>query len=352
MTIEFIIGMALGLLIGVGVPWLVNRQRQSITDQMQSVFAQLAQEALQTNNQQGAQNLTNIATNITTHLTNLQQAVQQSNTSQQVLNAQITAATQETNNLRQTTEQISNALANPQHRGQWGERMAEDVLRLADFIEGVNYFKQQTGDNNTRPDFTFPLPNDLILNMDVKFPFINYQRYLNAESEDDKSNFGEKFIGDVNNHVQQVATRDYIDPPTTVNYALLFIPNEQVYSTIHDLDPLMIDRALERHIVLCSPLTLYAMLAVIRQAAENVQMERRAFEMADLISKFMKQWNNYKEELNKLGGQIQTVSRTYDRLQTTRTNQLERPINKINDLREARGELSNDDEQQKDDGNQ
>ena len=28
-------------------------------------------------------------------------------------------------------------------RGQWGERMAEDVLRLAGFVEGVNYRKRQ-----------------------------------------------------------------------------------------------------------------------------------------------------------------------------------------------------------------
>ncbi len=51
--------------------------------------------------------------------------------------------TQATRQLQTTTAQLREALANPQRRGQWGERMAEDVLRLAGFIEGVNYFKQQ-----------------------------------------------------------------------------------------------------------------------------------------------------------------------------------------------------------------
>ena len=47
----------------------------------------------------------------------------------------------------------------PTARGQWGERMAEDVLRLAGFVENVNYVKQTQVEGGTgRPDFTFPLP--------------------------------------------------------------------------------------------------------------------------------------------------------------------------------------------------
>ena len=41
-----------------------------------------------------------------------------------------------------TTGQLREALANTRARGQWGERMAEDVLRLTGFVEGVNYLKQ------------------------------------------------------------------------------------------------------------------------------------------------------------------------------------------------------------------
>ena len=71
-----------------------------------------------------------------------------------------------------TTRALREALANPQARGQWGERMAEDVLRLAGFTEHVNYRKQTAGRRAAPgvPDFTFDLPKGHVLYMDVKFP--------------------------------------------------------------------------------------------------------------------------------------------------------------------------------------
>ena len=68
-------------------------------------------------------------------------------------------------------------------RGQWGERIAEDVLRLSGFLEGVNYLRQHTlTDSGGRPDYTFLMPNGLVMHMDVKFPLDNYLRFLDAES--------------------------------------------------------------------------------------------------------------------------------------------------------------------------
>src|SRR6478609_11743724 len=61
--------------------------------------------------------------------------------------------------LSEHTQQLREALASSKVRGQWGERMAEDVLRLAGLLEGVNYRKQATLASAGRPDYTFLLPN-------------------------------------------------------------------------------------------------------------------------------------------------------------------------------------------------
>ena len=93
------------------------------------------------------------------------------------------AATRQQKLLAETTGHLRDALASPQARGQWGERMAEDVLRSAGMREGVNYRKQKMIDGGTKPDFTFLLPDDRHLHMDVKFPVTNYLRFLEAPSE-------------------------------------------------------------------------------------------------------------------------------------------------------------------------
>lgn len=193
---------------------------------------------------------------------------------------------EQTQSLIQTTSALRQALSSTKARGQWGERMAEDVLRLAGFIESVNYEKQKRIESSGKiPDFTFFLPQDLKLNMDVKFPLDNYLRYQEAASETDRSRHLNDFLRDVRGRVKEVTTRDYINPEqNTVDYVLLFIPNEQVYAFIHEQDRRILDDALTNKVVFCSPLTLYAILAVIRRAVDNFTLEKTSHQILLLYS--------------------------------------------------------------------
>ncbi len=255
------------------------------------------------------------------------------------LSSNLESQQQQVQQLMQTASSLREALASTKARGQWGERMAEDVLRLAGFIEGVNYEKQKTIEGaGTRPDFTFPLPQGQVLNMDVKFPLDNYLRYLEAESEDQRNQLTSAFVQDIKNHIKAVSKREYINPQqNTLAYALMFIPNEQVYAFVHEHDASLIDRALESRVILCSPLTLYAILAVIRQAADNFALERTSHKMVELYGEFQKQWGKFCEGLAKLGRQIETAHRGYEEVAGTRSRQLEKVLNRIEDLRTQKG---------------
>src|SRR5580765_1682517 len=96
--------------------------------------------------------------------------------------------------LSEHTQQLREALASSKARGQWGERMAEDVLRLAGLLEGVNYRKQATLGNAGRPDYTFMMPNGRVMHMDVKFPLDNYVRHLEAGNELERKQFRDQFL--------------------------------------------------------------------------------------------------------------------------------------------------------------
>jgi DNA recombination protein RmuC len=237
--------------------------------------------------------------------------------------------------LKETTEHLSHALASPKKRGEWGERMAEDIIRLVGMVEGVNYMKQKTLESSSnRPDYTFFLPNNMKINMDVKFPVDNYIHYLNAVSEHDRKRFREELLRNTRVMIKQVTTRDYINPAeNTIDYVIIFIPNEQVYGFIHESDTTLMDEALKQKVILCSPFTLYAVLAVIRQAIENFNLERTASEILKLLGEFSKQWNAYKEKFRLMGERLDAAKKEYDILITTRTNMLERPLKKIEDLR-------------------
>jgi DNA recombination protein RmuC len=248
------------------------------------------------------------------------------------LASHLNAATQQTTVLMQTTAQLREVLASTKARGQWGERMAEDVLRLAGFIEGVNYLKQKAIDGaGSRPDFTFILPKNLQLNMDVKFPLNNYVRFLETGVESEKTRFRNDFLRDVKARIREVTSREYI------NYVLLFIPNEQIYSFIHNEDSSILDEGLKSRVIFCSPITLFAVLAVIRQAVDNFALEKTSNEILSLLGVFKKQWDEFTGRFEVLGKRIEDVQKEYALLTTTRRRQLERPLQKIDDLRTQKG---------------
>lgn len=257
------------------------------------------------------------------------------------LASQLKSTAEQTGKLQETTSQLRAALANTKARGQWGERMAEDVLRLAGFVEGINYRKQKTLETTgTRPDYTFLLPQDLTVNMDVKFPLDNYLRYLEADGESDKEGYKNQFLRDVKGRIKEVTTRDYINPEENiVDYVIVFIPNEQVYAFINENDSSLLDEALNKKVILCSPITLYAILAVIRQAVDNFSLEKTAGQILSLLGSFNKQWASFLKSLEKMGKRIDEAQKEFVVLTSTRRNQLERPLRQIEDLRKQRGIL-------------
>ncbi len=245
----------------------------------------------------------------------------------------------QTQSLLQTTTSLREALAGTKSRGQWGERMAEDILSLCGFVEGVNYVKQKTIEGaGSRPDFTFLLPRGLSMNMDVKFPLDNYLRYLEAASEPEQAKYRNDFLRDVRARIKEITTREYINPgQNTVDYVLLFIPNEQVYSFIHEQDALVLDEGIRQKVILCSPVTLFAVLAVIRQALDCFALQQTSNEILVLLAAFKKQWEAFVKKFEGLGKRIDDAQKEYEALNTTRRRQLERPLAKIDELRKGRG---------------
>ncbi len=243
---------------------------------------------------------------------------------------------QATAKLADTTQALREALASPKARGQWGERMAEDVLQTAGFVEGVNYSKQRMIAGGTVPDFTFHLPKGHALHMDVKFPIDNYLRWLEASTDGDRELFAKGFRRDVRNRVKELADRSYIDRATTVDEMLLFIPNESVYGFLHEHDPELIDLALRHRVVLCSPTSLFAVLAVIRQAVDNFLVERQSDEILAGVAGVRDQWQRFSESTIKVARGLAAAQKAADELVGPRTRQFEKQLDRLETVRDGR----------------
>jgi DNA recombination protein RmuC len=182
------------------------------------------------------------------------------------------------------------------------------------------------------------MPQDLKLNMDVKFPLDSYLKYMNEDNETLKNGHKQQFLRDTRQRIKEVTTREYINPAeNTLDYVLVFVPSEQVFCFIQENDKDIIEEAIKSRVVLCSPLTLFAILSVIRRQVDNFRLQETTSQILSLLGTFDKQWMEYKKCTETVGDKLQDALKEYEKLTTTRTRMLERPLKSIAELRSEQG---------------
>jgi DNA recombination protein RmuC len=254
------------------------------------------------------------------------------------LENQLKNASLATQRLQDTTNHLNNILGNVKLRGQWGERMAEDIIRYAGLIEGVNYEKQKKQDNAaTKPDYAFFLPNGHRVNMDAKFPLDNYIKMVNLPEGLDREAALKEFLRNVKQRIKEIQNREYINPAeSTLDFVLLFIPNEQVFGFIQENLPELMTEALKDKVVLCSPFTLYAMLSVIRQAHENFRYENDIRKIIALLEQFVGLYERFKGRFDdELGKQVEKLNVLYADIKTKNFVQMDTKIRQIEDYKKG-----------------
>lgn len=236
-----------------------------------------------------------------------------------------------TEQLSVTTEGLKNVLSNNQLRGQFGEQIAEDLLKMSGFVKGTDYdFNKEQAGSQTRPDFTVFMPDGTRINVDAKFPYSNLVRYIETDDKDSKDKYLSAFASDIKAKVKQVTTRDYINPEDkTVDFVILFIPNEMIFSFIYDkLNDVWLE-AMRNKVIMAGPFSFTAILRMVRQAYTNFRYQENTHKIIGYINTFEKEFVKYNEEFQKIGKKINELGNQYQQVDNTRTKQLSRIVDKI-----------------------
>ena len=174
--------------------------------------------------------------------------------------------------------------------------------------------------------------------MDVKFPLDNWLRFSHAATDDERIKFKKEFERDVKARIKEVQKRDYVSPEEgTLDYVLLFIPNEQVYGFIQEAFPGLVDEAMGQKVVLCSPFSLYAVLGVVRQAFDHFHFTQATQEVLKLIGQFGATYETFKERFTELGERLGKLSELYDDIEQKSFKRLDASVAKIDRVRKGEG---------------
>jgi len=337
------ITLGVGVILGAGITYFLLQRRMSVQDHLQAIGDQILEvakeklgaekEIIKTDMEGKKDAIKTLVDEIRLQLKetdrNLRRSDEDRISSFSALKKELETHKQLASELRGSTDELKNILSNNQTRGQFGERVAEDLLKMAGFVINHDYFVQ-TAASDGRPDFTLVLPDKTKVNIDVKFPYQNLQKYTEAKDKDEKARHFAQFQRDVRDKIKQIATRGYVNPDdNTVDFAVAFIPNEMIFSFIYEHFSDIWEEAMDKKVVLAGPYSFVAMLRLIKQAHSNFHLQTNIHSIIQLVQKFRQEYGKFSDELETLGSRLESTSKQFQVVSSTRSRQLGRVMDQI-----------------------
>lgn len=224
------------------------------------------------------------------------------------LNTQIS---EEANNLTRALKSDSKKMGN------WGEMILDRILEQSGLEKGKEYFNQYTDKSEEgtilRPDVVIKLPENKHIIIDSKVSLIAYDRFVNSTDDNDRDRWQKAHIDSVRTHIKSLSEKSYAEAITldSPDFVLLFMPLESAFSLALQHDPELFNYAWQRKIVMVSPTTLLATLKTVESIWKHEKQTQNAMDIARQGASLFDKFVNFIGDLEKIGGQIDSLQHTY-----------------------------------------
>src|SRR3990167_7952056 len=202
---------------------------------------------------------------------------------------------------------LQDLLRAPKFRGEMGETMLGNLL--AQVLPKEHYrlqYQFKTGDS---VDAVAVLGKNMVP-IDAKFPYENFKASLSAENEEIKNGYIKKFCADVKNRINEIASKYILPDEGTFDFALMYIPAENVYYEITVQQDLLA-YALNKKVIPVSPNTFYAYLEVICLGLKGMQVEANAKEILANLGRLNQDLGKFSEDFRLVGAHIKNAIQKY-----------------------------------------
>lgn len=233
---------------------------------------------------------------------------------------------------------LQDILRAPKLRGNLGEYLLEDLLRQ--ILPEGNFTLQYSFKSGTKVDAVISLGERLIP-VDAKFPLESFVRLFGAGDEEGQKKHKKEFIKSFKLRVDEIAEK-YIRPDEgTYDFALIYIPAENVFYEAMISDGLdgksyeIFNYAIVRHVIPVSPNSFYAYLMAIAFGLKGLKIEQRTKEILKDLVKVQEGFAHFYADFCLLGKHLNNASGKYD----DTAKKAEKFQDRLADFTGARGEL-------------
>lgn len=221
-------------------------------------------------------------------------------------------------------ENLDKILRAPKGRGSMGEESLEEILRA---VFPPNLWERQYPiDKAGVVDAVVKTANGLIP-IDAKFPLENFERLIHAENDADREAGQKAFEQDMKKRINETAK--YIRPENnTLNFALLFLPNENIYYEAAVRSNAIPNYAREKKVLLTGPNTMLYVLQMLFQAYQSQEFSKQAQVALQQLSGVKKQAERLDEAVAVVGKHLGNASARLTDVQT-QNQKLQNQIEKV-----------------------
>jgi DNA recombination protein RmuC len=207
---------------------------------------------------------------------------------------------QSNQSLAQETQQFRLVLHSNQARGKWGEETLRRVVEAAGMSAHCD-FTEQTASGETRPDLIVKLPGDRFIIVDAKVPDFDFLNALETAEPVKRTEALAAHAAKLKSTIKALADRDYPRQfPNALDYVVLFVPAESLFSAALEGDHDLIVWAAEKRILLATPASLIALLRSVSVSWQQHAQTENAQKIAEAAQEFYARVVKFTEHFEKI----------------------------------------------------
>lgn len=213
---------------------------------------------------------------------------------------------------------LANALkTNSKKQGNWGELVLETMLENSGLKENEHYFRQPNykdkKGNDFRPDVVIRFSEGRNLIVDSKVSLRAYAESFETDDEARQQELMHAHLDSVYRHIDELSRKNYPSiVPDSLDYVLMFIPNESSYIAAMKLDSGLLRKAADKNVIVISPNNLIMALQLAYNLWKTDAQIKNLDKIVERGKLLYEKMSTFQSTFNDLGKRIAALQSVYD----------------------------------------
>ena len=256
------------------------------------------------------------------------------------LNEKVESLQKQNSELKNATDLLNSTLKNNAQRGKWGEEQLRRIAELAGMVEHIDFEEQEVNVEGSRPDMVIHLTGGRSVPVDSKAPMNSYLAYLDDTDEAARAKHLSEHVKALRNHIDTLFRKAYWkSEDRSVEMVAMVVPYESGLSAAFATDREIFGYAMEKNVLLLSPMTFYAFLKSVSIGWQENAMSKNAKEIAKQSKELIKRFETFYGHFDKIDKALANARTAYDSAVSSYNSRLLPAFNRFETLSNGTEEL-------------